>query len=121
MPPLARQIPRGTLRGSPTVNGSHAVLVSSISINTTTGYTLKRGDLIGFPNQTTMVTADATAVSSAITALIAPPLRYALSNGNAVTWDKPPLLWLIVGIPMWSYEPGGVSSEVVVDLMEVFE
>lgn len=117
---LARPAPRGTLRGAPTVNAVANALATQVQIASgTNGWTLLRGDLIGFPNQTVMVTDDATVSGGAITVNTS-PLRYALAVGHAVTWDKPPFTWAIVGLPMLPYEPGGLSGEVTVELMEVW-
>ncbi len=118
---LARPAPRGTLRGSPTLQASAAQLATTISIQTTAAATLLRGDLISLGGQTVMVTADATANGSGVmSATISPALRAAVSSSSAITWDKPTFLWLIVGMPMWGYEPGYVSQSVTMELMEVF-
>ena len=118
---LARPTPRGTISGSPTVQAVAAQLATSVAISTSAGVTLLRGDMIGFPGQTCIVTADATANGSGVlTASIAAPLRSALAIGDAVTLTQPKMLMLVAGMPMWSYSPGGVGEQVTVDLMEVF-
>ncbi len=118
---LPRPEPLGTLRGAPQVAGSPAVLATQATIaSATDGQTVKRGDLIGFPNQTVMVTVDTVVSGGGATLTFVPPLRYALANGNAVTWNRPPITWAVVGIPMWSYLPGQVAEECVVELMEVW-
>ena len=120
---LARPTPRGTVSGSPTVQAVAAQLTTSVSITTpSAGMTFLRGDMIGFPNQTCIVTADATANGSSIaTVSIAAPLRSALAIGDAVTLTQPKMLMLVVGMPMWGYDPGSVGTDqVTIDLMEVF-
>ena len=117
---LPRPEPLGTLRGSPQVSGSHSALATQATITGTNGQTVKRGDLLGFPNQTVMVTADATVSGGGVTLSFVPPLRFALSNGQTVTWSKPPITWAVVGLPMWSYLLGQVAEECVVELMEAW-
>lgn len=118
---LARPAPRGTVRGSPVLQASAAQLATTLSIQTSAGATLLRGDLIGIGGQAVMVTADATANGSGVmSATISPGLRDSASTSAAITWDKPTFLWLIVGMPMWGYEPGGVSQSVTLELTEVF-
>ena len=109
------------MRGTPVLQANAAQLATSISIQTTATATLLRGDLISLAGQTVMVTADATANGSGVmSAIISPALRAASSTSAAITWDKPTFLWLIVGMPMWGYDPGSVSPSVTMDLMEVF-
>lgn len=118
---LPRPEPLGTLRGAPQVAGSAAVLATQATIaSATNGQTVKRGDMIGFPAQTVMITVDAVVSGGGVTLDFAPPLRYALANGNAVTWSKPPITWAVVGMPMWSYIPGQIAEECVVELVEVW-
>ena len=119
---LARPTPRGTISGSPTVQAIAAQLATTVSIQTTAGVTLLRGDMIGFPNQTCIVTADATANGSGVMSVsIAAPLRSALSVSDAVTLSQPKMLFLVAGMPMWGYDPGAVGVDTVtIELMEVF-
>lgn len=118
---LPRPEPSGTLRGAPQVAGSVNVLATQATIaSATNGQTIKRGDMIGFPSQTVMITADAVVSGGGVTLDFVPPLRVALANGNAVTWSKPPITWAVVGMPMWSYVQGQISEECVVDLIEVW-
>lgn len=119
---LSRPEPLGTLRGAPQVAGSAAVLATQATIaSATNGQTVKRGDMIGFPAQTVMITVDAVVSGGGFTLNFVPPLRYALANGNAVSWSRPPIVWAVVGMPMWSYVPGQVAEECVVELLEVWE
>lgn len=85
-----RRIPRGTMRGSPTLNGSHAQFATTLNI-TGTG-TLLAGDMLGVNGQLVMVTAN-TDISAAVVP-ITPYLRAAQTNGTAITWDWPRALWI---------------------------
>jgi len=120
MPFLPRPEPLGTLRGAPQVAGSHNALATQVTITGTNGQTIRRGDLLGFPNQTVMITADAVVSGGGMTLSFSPPLRYALSNGQTVTWNRPPIVWAVVGAPTWSYIPGQNAEECVVELVEVW-
>ena len=118
---LPRPEPLGTLRGAPQVAGSVNALATQATIaSATNGQTIKRGDMIGFPSQTVMITADAVVSGGGVTLDFVPPLRVALANGTAVTRSKPPITWAVVGMPMWSYVQGQISEECVVDLVEVW-
>lgn len=118
---LARPAPRGTMRGSPTVQSDAGQLATSLLIQSSVGATLFRGDMIGVNGQVVMVTADATANGSGvITASITAPLRSAAVIGNSVTWDKPTIKWRVVGMPMVTYDPGQTSDAIALDLVEDF-
>lgn len=87
---FARPVPRGTMRGSPTVNGGVTRGATSIAITTQAGYTLKKGDMFGAGSQLFETFADATADGNgAITVQITNRVRATISNGAAVTWDRP--------------------------------
>ena len=65
---LPRPEPLGTLRGAPQVAGSVAVLATQATIaSATNGQTVKRGDMIGFPAQTVMITVDAVVSGGGVT------------------------------------------------------
>ena len=76
------------------VDGVHAVADTTIAINGFAGDSagrLKAGDFIKFAHEKVyMVVADATSSSNASTVTIEPPLRTALANDSAVTYDAVP-------------------------------
>ena len=76
------------------VNGVHAVADTTIAINGFAGDgagRLKAGDFIKFAHSKVyMVVEDATSSSNASTVTIEPPLREALANDSAVTYDAVP-------------------------------
>lgn len=118
---LRRPAPRGTQRGSPTISGAVAQLASTVNIQGSANATLLQGDLLGLGGQVSMVMADITANGSGLFSgvQIWPRARTAISNGSAVTWDKPtvsfrnaekssPVVWM----------PGSVSDQLTINLVE---
>jgi len=80
---------KGNVSGTVLVNGSHTAGDTTIDVDGMTG-TIKAGDFVKFggDNKVYMVVADATADgSNEATFTIEPPLRNALSNDVAVTYD----------------------------------
>ena len=85
------QAPRGTVRGTLTLNANAAQGAASIVItgcSPTTG-TLLAGDMLGVGGLLLRVGADATASGGIITVSLANRLRAAQSSAASVTWDKP--------------------------------
>lgn len=92
MPHFGRPVPRGTMRGSPTLAQSTTRGADTVTI-TATG-TLLAGDIIGLGDYFFMVGADATASAGAITVAVSPSVPKAFSSGTQVKWDKPTTLWV---------------------------
>lgn len=90
---LARPVPRGTMRGTLTLNAAAAQGASSIVVTGGVGQastTLLAGDLLGVGGLLLQVAADATAnASGVITLSLVNRLRTALSSAAAVTWNQP--------------------------------
>lgn len=109
---VARPAPRGTMRGSMTLNSAAAQYATTLSIIAAgeVSKTLLQGDLLGIGSTTTqqvvMVTADATSDGSGIISVtIEPPLRNAFAGASAVTWDKPKALFRRTqSAARWDYE-----------------
>ncbi len=84
----------GNETGTLLVDGVHAVADTTIAINGFAGDgagRLKAGDFIKFAHSKVyMVVEDATSSSNASTVTIEPPLREALANDSAVTYDAVP-------------------------------
>jgi len=85
---------QGNETGTLLVDGVHAVADTTIAINGFAGDgagRLKAGDFIKFAHSKVyMVVEDATSSSNASTVTIEPPLREALANDSAVTYDAVP-------------------------------
>lgn len=86
-------VPRGTLRGTLTTNGSITAGAVACSITGGAGQaakTLLKGDKLSIGGELKMIVADATANGSGVIAVtVEPPFRLAVSNGASVVWDKP--------------------------------
>lgn len=84
-----RPVPRGTMRGTPTLAAVAAKGATSISIQTTAGATLLAGDMLGI-GALVQVKAPATANGSGLmTVTIQPKLIAQIASGTAVVWNKP--------------------------------
>ncbi len=79
---------KGDVSGTVLVNGSHSAGDTTIDVDGMTG-TIKAGDFVKFAGDTKvyMVVSDATAVAGAATLTIEPPLRSAIADDAAVTYD----------------------------------
>jgi len=85
----ARPQPQGTMRGSPTAAAASRG-ATSVTLTTTAGATLRAGDLFGVAGQLCQAASNATANGSGVMAVpLVMPLRVAVTNGAAVTWDRP--------------------------------
>ena len=79
---------KGDVSGTVLVNGSHSAGDTTIDVDGMTG-SLLAGDFIKFAGDTKvyMVVSDATAIAGAATLTIEPPLRSAIADDAAVTYD----------------------------------
>lgn len=120
-----RSYPRGTMRGTMTLNSSAAQGATSLSIIAASevSKTLMAGDLLGIgtgaTQQVVMVTALATSDGTGVIAVtIQPPLRNAFSGGASVTWDKPKALFRrSESVASWDYDTI-LASGFTLDLVE---
>jgi len=123
----ARTAPRGTMRGTMTLNTAAAQGDTTLSIIAATEATktLKAGDLLGIGTATTqqvvMVVADATANGSGVISVtVEPPLRNSHLIAAAVTWDKPKALFRRrQSGSSWEYRnimAGGFELELIEDV-----
>jgi hypothetical protein len=123
MPHLKLSAPQGTMRGSPTLQAAAAQLANTVNISTTSGATLKAGDMLGIGGQLCRVMANATADGTGLMAgvEIQPRLRVAKGLGTAVTWSAPTANFMLKtpdGVPtVWS---PGFTEGANLDLIEVF-
>lgn len=84
-----RRVPRGTLRGAPTLSASAAQGSAAVSVVAPGGATLLAGDMLGIGGLLLMVQSDCSASGGTIVVPLVNRLRKGLSNGAAVTWDRP--------------------------------
>jgi hypothetical protein len=122
---LARPVPLGTYRGSPTLSSSVAMGDTTMTFvdATQASKTLKVGDYVGIGSgltqQVVMLVADATANGSGvITVTFEPPLRNAFATSTAITLDKPKALFRqTASSNKWDYS-GVFASGFALDLQE---
>jgi hypothetical protein len=119
-----RPIPRGTLRGTPTLTSAAVAGAMAINITTTAGVTLRPGDFLGCGTNTLIMigipgdTADGGGSMSACP--LAYPLPVALSGGASLTWDNPKGLWEWAGDDVQiDYTPGVIQSGVALPFRQV--
>lgn len=119
-----RVAPRGTLRGTNTLNGAAALGATTAAITGASG-TLLKGDWLELgvrgpgTSQLVKVMADMTAPG---TVTFEPPLRAGLLTGVAVTWDHPCFYARTVNkSTKWNYKTGNVNVDgFALDLLETF-
>jgi hypothetical protein len=113
-----RPAPVGTMRGTPSLSAAAARGDLQLSINTTG--TLRAGDFFKVGGQLFQCFADCTPVASVLTVPLVQRVRAPLSNGAAVTWDRPTALFIC---PANSFAAGyspGQAAPMAVDFEEVF-
>lgn len=87
---FARPVPRGTMRGTPTLSADVAQGAASITIQAVAGETVLDGDMLGVGGLLLQACGNATANGSGvITVNLNNRVRAAQLSGAAVTWDKP--------------------------------
>lgn len=109
---FTRPQPRGTVRGTLTLNAAVAQGAASIVLtgcSPSTG-TLLAGDMLGVSGLLLMVASDCTAVAGVITVPLTNRIRKALSSGAAVTWDKPSAPFRLLATSGVGYQPGRASA-----------
>lgn len=121
-----RPIPRGTLRGTPTVTNNAAAGATSIDITTTAGATLAAGDFLGCGTNTLImigIDGDTANGSGAMAACpLAYPLPVALTAGASLTWDSPAGLWeLDADAAQIDYTPGVIQQGFAIPFRQVIQ
>ena len=122
---VARPVPRGTMRGSPSLSAGIAAGATSWPITGgTAGGTLRVGDMLGIGSglaqQVVMVQAPLTLNGSgAGTVSVLPAARNAFASSTALVWDKPKVLFRRLDNKLeWAYATiivSGFSMEFVED------
>ncbi|MBB1599975.1 hypothetical protein [Variovorax sp. UMC13] len=116
---FARQIPRGTMRGAPFVNGADKG-AASIMIVAPAFSTLLAGDMIGLGGLLLQVSEDCIAdgvVDSGMRRCVVPLVNRVRRNvvaGTAVIWDKPTAPFRLMSPSSVQYVPGyaeGISLD----------
>lgn len=109
---FVRPVPRGTMRGTPTLSATAAQGASSIAITGgTASSTLLAGDMLGCGGLLLQVAADVTLNGSgAGTVSLVNRLRSALSSGASVTWNAPTAPFRLLSQSAITYLPGQAES-----------
>lgn len=128
--PIPRVEPRGTMRGTITVQAVAAAGAGTITLTGGSGQagkTLLDGDWLQIgaglgTSQLIRVNADATAnASGVITITFDHVLRSAAAAGAAVTWDKPRCYWRRTDTETaWSYTNRRIAGAQTIELVEVW-
>lgn len=113
---MQRPVPRGTMRGTPTMYSNPALQGADfIIINATVGSTLLAGDLIGVGGLLLMVAGDTGADGAGHMGIsLVNRLRKQIPAGTAVTWDRPSAPFRLMTNASVLYQPGyaeGVSLD----------
>lgn len=118
----AHPAPYGTLRGSPTLSGSHAQGATTINITATNAQTLVAGDMIGVTTTAglQLVRVVTGGVSNGtLSVVVEPALRAAATIGAAVVWDKPTALFRLAATEWSSSFAPREASPITLDFVEV--
>jgi hypothetical protein len=118
---MVRPAPRGTMRGSPTLSATASAGATSLSISTTSGATVLKGDMVKIGSQLVQSTTDATADGAgAMTLPIAPMVRTTVASGQAVSWDAPTATFISTQSELRvGYRPG-IGEAISLEFVEVF-
>lgn len=119
---LKRPVPRGTLRGTPTLGSAAAQGGKTLVIAGSGGSTLLAGDMLGITVASGVQVVQVVSASGTgtITAEVSPPLKAAANAGSAVYWSQPMINFIVTNPEvMVPYGAGGVNPGVAIDLTEV--
>lgn len=116
-----RPAPRGTMRGSPVLAANATAGATSLSITTTAGATVLKGDMVKIGSQLVQSTTDATADGAgALTLSIAPMVRTTVASGQAVSWDAPTATFILTQSEIRvGYRPV-IGEAISLEFVEVF-
>lgn len=122
---MSRPAPRGTISGSPLVNGAQAAGASLNIKSAPVGSTLLEGDYIGLNGELRLVGTNATADGGGLMTLaLDSPLRNAVTDGMAITLLKPLATFMMTSpeMPHAPKVPGslGLKSYFTLQAQEVW-
>ena len=101
---FGRQVPIGTLSGSPTAQAAPQG-AASVVLNATTGQTLLAGDMIGINGLLLQVAADCVSIGGVMTVILTNRLRRAVADATPVVWLQPTAQFRLVGASVQRYVP----------------
>ena len=110
-------VPQGTIRGTPTVMTTIAQLANTANVQTTSGATVRAGDMLGLGSQLVRAMADSSADGSGGLVLeFQPRARTSIASGTAITWLRPTANFMLRGDVPTVWVPGlaeGASLELI--------
>lgn len=115
-----RKIPRGTLRGSPTLQTATARGNTSITITATSGQTLETGDYIGLGTHLLQVASPCVASGGIMTVPLVNRIRGTVASGTAVVWNQPTTLFMCRSMLNNSVFMPGIVDGMPLDFEEFF-
>lgn len=116
---FAREIPAGTMRGSPTAAAA-AQGADTLTLNTAASVTLQAGDMFGIAGQLFMAAAFAQASAQGVMSVpVCNRTRVAITAGAAVTWSRPTATFRLQDPAAFSHVPG-YSEPASFDLIETW-
>lgn len=109
---FTRPQPRGTVRGTLTLNAAVAQGAASIVVTgcSPANGTFLAGDMVGVGGLLLMSASDCIAVAGVMTIPVTNRIRKALTIGASVTWDKPSAPFRILSTSGVGYQPGRASA-----------
>lgn len=119
---FGRPIPRGTMRGSPSLGSTAGRGSTTLSINTSDTATMLAGDMLGVGSQLVQVAQDTQANGAGVMTLpITSPLRAQVASGTTLVWDHPTAIFMLSSNETRvAYGVGAVHPGFGVDLVEVW-
>ena len=118
---MARPVPLGTMRGTPTIAVSAARGDLQLRITTAANATLKAGDMVSAGGQLFKVAEDCQAtIGGLLTAPVTTRVRALISAGAAVAWDKPTAFFAMPTQSVRFAHSVGILGEVAIELQEVW-
>lgn len=113
-----RPVPRGSMRGAPTL--AEAAVRGQDFLKLATAGTLAAGDFFKVGGQLFRVFQDCAPLAGVLTVPLVQRVRGSLANGAAVEWDRPTALFIMPAMSAGvSFSPG-VQAGAAVELVEVF-
>ncbi len=113
-----RPVPRGTMRGTPTVNAAAARGAQSLLLNT--DGTLLAGDFFKIGNQVFQAFQSCAPISGVLTVPLVQRVRVPVAASDAVTWDRPTALFVLPATSNRASYSAGLLNGMAVDMQEVY-
>lgn len=117
VPYWPRLVPRGTMRGAPTL--SAGAVRGDLQLLIVTAGTLAAGDMFGCGGQLFQAFQDCAAVAGVLTVPLVNRVRATIASGAAVTWDRPTVTCCAPSLSSSRIYDPGAAGPLAVDLEEI--